>query len=88
MMPPQTCAILILNWNGITHLEALLPSLRAAVSRSPSDVDCRGGQPEYGARRGVGIGASFPKSRWSLRRAMTTCSLSMTWWPSALRRSS
>ncbi len=51
MMPPQTCAILILNWNGITHLEALLPSLRAAVSRSPIPtsivvVDNRSTEPD------------------------------------------
>jgi N-acetylglucosaminyl-diphospho-decaprenol L-rhamnosyltransferase len=30
-MPPKaTCAVLVLNWNGRTHLEHLLPSLRAA----------------------------------------------------------
>lgn len=33
-----TCAILVLNWNGIQHLEHLLPSLRSAVSRSGAAV--------------------------------------------------
>ena len=28
-----SCAILVLNWNGIPHLQHLLPSLRAAVAR-------------------------------------------------------
>jgi GT2 family glycosyltransferase len=29
----MTCAILVLNWNGIAHLQVLIPSLRIAVAR-------------------------------------------------------
>jgi GT2 family glycosyltransferase len=29
------CAVVVLNWNGISHLRLLLPSLRAAVARYP-----------------------------------------------------
>lgn len=35
---PLSCAILILNYNGIKHLEPLLPTVREAVARHPSPV--------------------------------------------------
>jgi hypothetical protein len=31
-----SCAIVVLNWNGIAHLEALLPSLETAVAGGPA----------------------------------------------------
>ncbi|HTD62683.1 MAG TPA: glycosyltransferase [Gemmatimonadaceae bacterium] len=31
-MPSPSCAILVLNWNGVEHLRVLIPSLRAAVA--------------------------------------------------------
>jgi GT2 family glycosyltransferase len=33
-----SCAILVLNWNGISHLQQLLPSLRRAVAQAPDRV--------------------------------------------------
>jgi GT2 family glycosyltransferase len=30
-----SCAIVVLNWNGVAHLQALLPSLEAAVAAGP-----------------------------------------------------
>ncbi len=33
-----SCAILVLNWNGIPHLRDLLPSLRAATAAMPGSV--------------------------------------------------
>jgi GT2 family glycosyltransferase len=46
-----SCAILVLNWNGIAHLQHLLPSLRAAVAGAPERVpivvvDNRSTQPD------------------------------------------
>ncbi len=45
------CAVVVLNWNGISHLRVLLPSLRAAVARYPGTarvvlVDNRSTEPD------------------------------------------
>ena len=50
-MAERSCAILIPNWNGISHLQALLPSLREAARRYPGDtavvvVDNRSTEPD------------------------------------------
>lgn len=61
MPAERSCAILVLNWNGIAHLEHLLPTLREAVRVAGGDVpivvvDNRstGGDVEW-------IGAHFPE---------------------------
>lgn len=38
MSPSPSVAVMVLNWNGVEHLRALLPSLREAVAATPFPV--------------------------------------------------
>ncbi len=49
--PLQPCVVLVLNWNGLSHLRRLLPTLQAAVARYPAParimvVDNRSSEPD------------------------------------------
>ncbi len=71
-----SCAILVLNWNGIPHLQHLLPSLRAAVARVRVGRPSSWSTTAARSRTWSGYGTSSPRWRWSSQRATTICSRS------------